>query len=71
MSMPARCLASGIRAFTFCRPFPTPEAWPMWRGGRWLKSVRVLLYFRALECQNCYQIVVKELARGFHPVAGN
>jgi hypothetical protein len=41
-----------------------------WRRRR-LKSVRVLLYFRALKCQNCQQIVVKELARGFHPVAGN
>ena len=41
-----------------------------WRGRR-LKSVRVLLYFRALECQNCQQIVVKELARGYHPIGGN
>jgi hypothetical protein len=39
--------------------------------GRRLKSLRVLLYFRALEGQNCQQIVVKQLARGFHLVAGN
>ncbi len=53
MSMPAAVFSEWNPRLHVCRPFPTPEAWPMWRRGRRLKSVRILLYFRALECQNC------------------